>query len=454
MPGASITFLGGVREIGGNKILITDGPDRVLFDFGPSFSPRVEEYYVDYLQPRSTSPAKDLLEFGLLPRVEGLYSREALADADLAWRSPEVHGLFVSHAHADHAGYLDLVDPSNPVYVGAGTRELLRAIEGSTPMRYGDHDWRVFSDRTPVRIGRIEVVPYPVDHSIPFAYGFLVRTSEGTVVYTGDFRHHGPRAEDTHAFFRAAGEERPTALLIEGTRAGPDHRRNLTEEGVRREVDRLLEHRPALALACTYPRDVDRLATLYAAARNADRTLVVSPRTAYLLAAVAPLFPPGTVPRPGSSPGLRVYGRRKKRTFLWERPFLEAALSAEEVRAGDAAYLLALDLIHFPELIDLRPPKGSPFIHSMSEPFSEDDVDDRVMHNWLDHFGLDFHQMHASGHASASELYDLIRSVRATRVYPIHTEHPEAFRSEVPGVRLPELARSYPVRSSGSGPID
>jgi ribonuclease J len=445
MPGPNLSFLGGVREIGGNKLLVEDGPDRVLFDFGPSFSRRLEEYYVDYLKPRSTSPAKDLLEFGLVPRLEGLYSREALADADLPWKSPEVHGVFLSHAHADHAGYLELVDPSIPVYVGSGTRELLRAIETSTAMRYGDHDWRIFADRTPVRVGRIEVVPFPVDHSIPFAYGFLIRTSEGTVVYTGDFRHHGPRAADTHAFFRAAAEERPTALVIEGTRAGPDPRRNLTEDGVRREVDRLFEHRPPLTVACTYPRDVDRLATLYAAAQAADRTLVVSPRTAHLLSSVAPLLSPGTVPVPGTSAGLRVYGRKKKRTYLWERPLLEGALSSEEVRSGDGQYLLALDLVHFPELIDLRPPKGSPFIHSMSEPFSEDDVDDRVMHNWLDHFGLVFHQMHASGHASATELFEIIRSVRPGAVYPVHTEHPEAFRAAVPGVRYPELGATYPV---------
>ncbi len=446
MAGPTLTFLGGVREIGGNKLLVEDGPDRVLFDFGPSFSPQFEQYYVEYLKPRSTSPAKDLLEFGLVPRVEGLYAREALGDADLPYRAPEVHAVFVSHAHADHAGYLDLIDPEIPVHVGSGTRELLRAIETTSPsMRYGEHRWHVFADRTPVRVGRIEVVPYPVDHSIPFAYGFLVRTSEGTVVYTGDFRHHGPRASDTHVFFRAAAAEEPAALVIEGTRAGPDSRRNLTEEGVRREVDRLLAHRPELALACTYPRDVDRLTTLYAAARAADRSLLVSPRTAYLLATVAPLYPEGTVPVPGRSEGLAVYGRKKRRTFLWERPFLDGALSAEEVRDAGTRYLLALDLVHFPELIDLRPPKGAPFIHSMSEPFTEDDVDDRVLHRWLDHFGLAFHQMHASGHAAASELFEIVRSVRPATVYPIHTQHPEAFRDAVPGVRPPELATPYPV---------
>jgi ribonuclease J len=445
MRGPTVTFLGGVREIGGNKILVQDGPDRVLFDFGPSFSPRWEEFYVDYLKPRSTSPVKDLLEFDLLPRVEGLYSAEALADSDLAYVPPEVHAVFVSHAHADHAGHLSLVDPEIPVYVGEGTRDLLRAIEVSTQMRYGDHDFRSFHDRSPVRIGRLEVVPYPVDHSIPFAYGFLVRTSEGTLVYTGDFRHHGPRAGDTHDFFHAASEERPAALLIEGTRAGPDPRRSLSEAGVRSEVDRLLARHAGLALACTYPRDVDRLVTLFTAARSAGRELVVSARTAHLLTALAPRLGAEAVPVPGTADGVVVYERKKKRYYNWEKPFLDAALSAEEVRTKGDRYLLALDLLHFPELIDLRPPKGAPFIHSMSEPFSEDDVDDRVMHNWLDHFGLSFHQMHASGHASERELFEIVRSVRPATVYPIHTEHPEAFRALGPSVRLPELGAAYPV---------
>jgi len=312
-------------------------------------------------------------------------------------------------------------------------------------MKYGPHPWTVFQDRAPVKVGAIEVVPFPVDHSIPFAYGFLVRTSEGTLAYTGDFRHHGPRAADTHAFFEAVAAEKVDALLIEGTRAGPDPRRNLTEAGVKSSVDRVLKERGELALACTYPRDIDRLRTLYAATLEADRELIVSVRTAHLLSQVAPRFPAGEIPVPGTAPGLRVHARKKRVSYLWERPFLDDALPSDELHRRGRRYLLALDLAHFPELIDLRPPRGSPFIHSMSEPFSEDDVDDRVMHNWLDHFGLEFHQMHASGHASGSELLEIVRATGARSVYPIHTEHPEAFEKAGPSVRLPELGVTYPL---------
>jgi ribonuclease J len=446
VPGPSVSFLGGVREIGGNKIVFEDGPDRILFDFGPSFNPRYEEYYTGFLAPRSSSPVKDLLEFDLIPRVEGLYSRAALEGADLAYRAPEFHGVFVSHAHYDHAGYLKYLDPEIPVFVGAGTKRLLEAIEETGPgSSYGEHRWTTLTDRQAVRVGNFEIVPFPVDHSVPFAYGFLVRSRAGSFVYTGDFRHHGPRAADTRAFLEAAEKEQPAGLIIEGTRVGSERPKNLSEDGVRHGVDALLKETRTIALASTYPRDLDRIATLYRAALEADRTLLVSARTAHLLQAVAGLVPGGRLPVPGQAPQLAVYARKKQRFFKWERPLLEGALPADEVSRAGRRYLLLLDLYHFAELIDLRPPDGAPFVHSMSEPFSEDDIDDQVLHNWLAHFGLSFHQLHASGHVSEGEALDIARRIDPGAVYPVHTEHPEAFERAGPAVRLPEIGTRYPI---------
>jgi ribonuclease J len=441
----TVRFLGGVREIGGNKVVVEDGPDRILIDFGPSFSPVWEQYWSQYLQPRSASPVKDYLEFGLLPRVEGLYSEDALAGSDLRPTEPEFQGVFVSHAHLDHAGHLKLVDPRIPVYVSEGTGSLLNAIEESTFTKYGEHPWHRMPYGTPVQIGHLEVVPLPVDHSIPGASGFLIRTREGTVVYTGDYRQHGPRADETRQFFEAAKAERPVALITEGTRAGPDTRKQFTEEGVRSGVDHLLEKSKQLALVTSYPRDLDRFSTLYQAARAAGRSLVVSLRTAYLLQAAHRAFPSIPMPVPGESDGVHVYRRPKSRYFPWERPFLDDAVDAPWVKHHGSELLLSLEMSHFAELIDLRPDPGSPYIHSMSEPFSEDDVDDQVLHHWLDHFGLSFHQYHASGHASGPELESIVKALRPETVYPVHTEHPEAFQGWAARTVSPELGTTYPI---------
>jgi ribonuclease J len=445
----TIRFLGGVREIGGTKLLLEEGPDRLLFDFGPSFGPRYEQFFFEFLQPRSTSPVRDLLEFDLLPWLPGLYSREALAGSDARYEPPSVHAVFVSHAHFDHAGYLRYLDPDIPVYVGAGTRRILDAIATSGSADYGEHAWRSFASGDRIRVGGLEVVPHAVDHSVPHAFGFVVHTGAGSVVYTGDFREHGPRAALTREFLSAAAAAEPTSLVIEGTRAGPDPRRNFTEEGVRRGVDELLRRTAGLALASCYPRDVDRIRTLHAAAVAAGRELVVPFRMAHLLDRLS-TDRELDVPVPGKDPNLKVYHRPKRTYYRWERPWLDAAVDAETVRRRGAEILLLLDLYQFTELIDLRPPEGTPFVRSMSEPFSEEDGNEAVLQNWIGHFGLRLHQFHASGHCSGPELLAAVRRIGAPHVFPVHTEHPEAFDALGERAVPPERDRAYRVDTGRS----
>ena len=40
----------------------------------------------------------------------------------------------------------------------------------------------------------------------------------------------------------------------------------------------------------------------------------------------------------------------------------------------------------------------------MSEPSSEEDIEDQVMHNWLDHFKMRFHLLHAYGHSARASV--------------------------------------------------
>ena len=442
MSPPKVTFLGGVREIGGNKIIIEDGGDRVLFDFGQSFSSNYDDYYVNWLNPRSTSPVKDLLEFDLLPREPGLYAEDLLRGTPLKYEAPRVHAFFLSHPHMDHASYVNFLDPKIPVHVGAVTDTLLDVMETTGSFDRGDATWNIFQDRKKVKIGGIEVVPFPVDHSIPGAYGFLVHTSEGCIAYTGDFRQHGPRAPNTEAFLAAAAKEEPIAFISEGTRMGPDPRKNFTEDEVRVESEKVLKVSKQLALATCYPRDVDRLTSLYQAARAANREFIIPFKSAWLLKEMAGhKFP--NVPVPGKAPGLHVYKRSKKTYYRWEREFLDGALPAKEVAKRGKKALLLIDFAQFTELIDIRPPKGSPFIHSMSEPFSEDDLEHEVLARWLDHFGLPYRQFHASGHCSGPELLEIVETVKPKTLFPIHTEHPENFKQSGVNVELPEIGKSY-----------
>jgi ribonuclease J len=64
----------------------------------------------------------------------------------------------------------------------------------------------------------------------------------------------------------------------------------------------------------------------------------------------------------------------------------------------------------------------------MSEPFSEEDISKDLMDNWLKHFGLKHHQIHASGHCPSKDLTRIINKIQPKKLIPIHTEHPTLFK--------------------------
>jgi len=104
-----------------------------------------------------------------------------------------------------------------------------------------------------------------------------------------------------------------------------------------------------------------------------------------------------------------------------------------------------LDFFQFGELIDIRPQRGSPFVHSMSEPFSEEDIEDEVLHNWLNHFGMQFHQLHASGHLNRDQIGQVVKEINAKKVFPVHTENAALFRKISNKVQLPKREKGYPL---------
>jgi mRNA degradation ribonuclease J1/J2 len=102
----SLTFYGGVNEIGGNKILLEDQNTRIFLDFGMSFS-IVNQYFDEFMQPRKCNGILDLLEFGLLPDLEGIYRCDYLDHCNLpSEEARSIEGVLLSHAHMDHNAYV------------------------------------------------------------------------------------------------------------------------------------------------------------------------------------------------------------------------------------------------------------------------------------------------------------------------------------------------------------
>jgi ribonuclease J len=447
-----LTFYGGVNEIGGNKILLEDGKTRIFFDFGQSFKFGAD-YFTSWLGPRAVNGLGDYFAFDLLPRISGLYSREMLASTGLRYVEPMVDAVFLSHAHFDHVAHIEFLDPKIPIYVGVGTKLLMESMEETSSFcRYGEHECHKFRTGHRFKVDGVSVEPVHVDHSIPAAYGFIISTSEGSVVYTGDLRMHGPRKDLTEDFLEKAQSCEPVALICEGTRmVEHEKRKNYSESQVRQLSNEVVSSTDKLVLAMRYSRDLDRFRSFYKVAKKNGRKIVVSPKTAYLLSKLLD-DEHLDLPDPLKDEDILVYYKRKKSGgfdekdyYVWERGFMDKMVTHEFIHKNQGKLVMDLDFYQFAELIDIKPEAGSQFIHSMSEPFSEEDIEDDVMHNWIDHFNMHFHQLHASGHLNKNQLVDLINHIQPKQVFPVHTENQQLFRHYFKNAQMIEPTREYPI---------
>jgi len=433
MKNTTLTFYGGVKEIGGNKILLEDRGTRVFLDFGMSFAGE-DKFFSGYLTPRGVNGAGDYLEFDLLPRMSGLYGKDMIKNTSIKHTPPTIDAIILSHPHMDHIGYLPFIDEDIPIHCGECTKTIIEAMQESGRINLGEHRFHTFRTGKKFKVRDLEIEPVHVDHSVPGAYGFIIQTSKGAIVYSGDFRLHGPMAHMTREFADKAEKTDPVTMVSEGTRVCPEEKQVIhSESRVKAESNEVVANTSKLVVVAFYSRDIDRFKTFYEIAKNNDRKFVISLKLAHLLTKLKD-DPALKIPDVLKDDNVLFYKKRKKTGefaetdyYTWERPFLDKAVNFHYVNKNQAKVIFNLDLVGFTELIDIRPSDGGHFIHSMSEPFSEEDLDKEVMHRWLDHFDLKFHQIHASGHCPSKDLSELINQIQPKRLMPIHTEHPELF---------------------------
>jgi ribonuclease J len=57
-----------------------------------------------------------------------------------------------------------------------------------------------------------------LNYALEGATAYILHTTAGPVVYTGDFRFHGYKGDETRRFVERAAAVEPVAMICEGTR--------------------------------------------------------------------------------------------------------------------------------------------------------------------------------------------------------------------------------------------
>jgi ribonuclease J len=170
-----VVFLGGLGEIGRNCMAIESGTGdkrRILIiDCGLMF-PDADMHGVDLVLP----------DFS--------YLRD---NAD------KIEAIVATHGHEDHVGGIQFLLRDNdgighllegrklPIYGAALTLGLARnRIEEAGLL--GRTDMIAVKDGEVVQVGPFEVEFIPVTHSVPHAHGIAVKTAQGVVLHSGDYK--------------------------------------------------------------------------------------------------------------------------------------------------------------------------------------------------------------------------------------------------------------------------
>jgi len=455
----SLTFYGGVNEIGGNKILLQDKDTKVFLDFGMSFGKR-RKYFDGFMSPRLTAGLRDFFEFGLIPDLDRVYRSDLMEMMGKRETDTDIDAVLLTHAHADHADYISFLHEDIPVYMGDTCKLIIEAIEERSSRRFEreilsfkprtdkkadeiDRDVRTFRTGDKFKVGSLEVEPIHVDHSVPGAYGFIIYTSEGPVVYTGDIRLHGTRPDMTEEFVKKAAEAKPIALLCEGTRI-VDPETDESEQKVHDDCNTHVKNNKGLVLADFNFKDMDRLRTFYNVAKENDRKFVVDISDVAYLKHLSK-DPQLNVPNYDDE-NIAIFKPLKSSWTKSQKELLDEPniVTAEDIAKNQDKMLCAFSFWNFGALIDIKPTSDSLYIHSLSEPFNDEgEFDKTTVDAWLDRYDLRRVQSHCSGHSKGQYLLDVVKTIDARMLYPIHTEHPEAYKSVTKKITLVEEGKKY-----------
>ena len=223
----------GENQIGGNIIEISTDKTRILLDVGRE---------LDEEEVR-------------LPDIDGLFD------------VPAFDAVFIYHYHGDHIGLAYYINKRIPLYLGEAS---VRIVQASDAYKNTEtiHPAGFLVHGKPISIGDITVTPFLCDHSAFDSYMLLCEADGETVLYTGDFRSNGRKSFDRllHDL-----PQKIDKLICEGTTLSREGYVPVTEAELEEKAVALFKETSAPIFVLQSSANIDRIVTMYRAAKRTGR---------------------------------------------------------------------------------------------------------------------------------------------------------------------------------------
>ena len=247
--------LGGLDGIGKNMTVFECGDDMVLVDAGLMF-------------PDDSQPGIDLV----LPDYTYVLENE-----------DKLRGIVVTHGHEDHTGALPylLQDLNNKVPIFS-SKLTLGFIEGKlSEFRIRAPKFREVKDGSHINLGSISLDFFSMTHSIPGALGVFIKTPQGTVLHTGDFKLDQTPIDGVapdYAAINKFAKQGIDLLLSDSTNATvPGFTKSEAEVGP--QLLHAIKNAPGRVFVASFSSHIHRLQQICDAAKKCGRKVVVTGRS-------------------------------------------------------------------------------------------------------------------------------------------------------------------------------
>ena len=247
--------LGGLDGIGKNMTAFECGNDMILVDAGLMF-------------PDDDQPGIDLV----LPDYTYVLENEE-----------KLRGIIITHGHEDHTGALPylLQDLTHKVPI-LSSKLTLGLIEGKlAERRINNPKFREVAPGEHVNLGCFSIDFFSMTHSIPAALGVYIKTPQGSVLHTGDFKLDQTPIDgvtpDYHAINRF-GKQGVDLLLSDSTNATrPGFTQS--EAAVGAALRHIIKNAPGRVFVASFSSHIHRLQQVCDASTAVGRKVVVTGRS-------------------------------------------------------------------------------------------------------------------------------------------------------------------------------
>lgn len=244
----SISFLGGVGEIGMNMYVYETDETAIIVDCGVMFADN-NLPGIDYVIP----------DFEYLDSIKD-----------------KLKAVFITHGHEDHVGAVPfLLRAYNlPVYGGRLSLGILEQKRGAKKV---GPDLRPVRSRQEITEGDFTVKFLPVTHSISDTYALYVKCGDFSALHCSDYKiDQSPAGGEPFnpADFTALARENLTALLVDSTNA-MNEGFTQSESSIKADLKKVFKNATGRIFFTSFSSNIDRFRQILDIARDCGRKVVL-----------------------------------------------------------------------------------------------------------------------------------------------------------------------------------